>query len=51
VPLNGPYTATVEVKLAHRRQPLLSFALHTELVEEDGQARYLTRSNDPGWEA
>jgi hypothetical protein len=52
VPLNGPYTVTVEVKLAHRPswRPLLTFPLHTELVEEDGQTRYLTRTNDPGWE-
>jgi hypothetical protein len=52
VPLNGPYTAIVEVRLAHRQdwRPLLSFVLHTELVEEDSRSRYLTRSNDPNWE-
>lgn len=53
LPLNGPYTATVEVKLAHRSawSLLLSFPLHTELAEGDGRVRYLVRSNDPAWEA
>lgn len=52
VPVNGPYMATVEVKLAHRPSwhPLLSFALHTELAEDD-RDQYLARSNDPEWQA
>jgi hypothetical protein len=53
LPLRGPYTATVEIKLAHRPswRPLIAFPLHTELVEEEGQARYIARTNDSAWEA
>lgn len=53
VPLNGPYTATVEIRLAHRPswRPLLTFPLHTQLVEEDGPALFIPRSNDPAWKA
>lgn len=52
LPLNGPYTANVDIKLAHRRtwRPLLTFDLHTELVEQSGQAQWLVRTNDPDWE-
>jgi hypothetical protein len=53
IPVNGPYTATVEAKLAHRPswRPLLSFPLHTELVAPEARALYIPQTNDPGWEA
>jgi len=51
LPLNGPYTATVEVKLAHRPswRPIVRFPLHTELHGGD-PAAYIPRTNDPAWE-
>lgn len=51
LPLDGPYRATVEVQLAHRRQwrRLVSFPLHAELVDRDTRARYIPRTNDPDW--
>jgi hypothetical protein len=50
LPLKGPYDATVEVKVSHRKrwQRLASFELHTELVEHPNQ--YIAHSNDPEWE-
>ncbi|RQW96394.1 hypothetical protein DLJ60_05425 [Micromonospora chalcea] len=48
----GPYTAIVEVQLAHRSRwsPLVSFPLHTELVKSQDSARlFVTRSNNPAW--
>lgn len=58
---DGPYPATVEVLLAHRRlwrwlarrggwRRLVEFELHTELVEKDGRDRWLVRTNDPEWQ-
>ncbi|WP_432831173.1 hypothetical protein [Dactylosporangium sp. CA-092794] len=47
----GPYDVTVEVRLAHKRtwRPLVSFALHTELVNGEARNRYLQHTNDPEW--
>jgi hypothetical protein len=51
--LDGPYMATVEVRLAHSCfrawRTLLSFPLHTQLVERDTAAHFIPRSNDPEW--
>jgi len=45
----GPYTATVEVKLAHRPHwhDLLTFPLNTQLSAGQGRHQFLTRTNDP----
>ena len=49
---HGPYTVTIEAKLAHRPswRSLVSFPLHTELTNAEGRSRYRTWTNDPDWQ-
>ncbi|WP_422734059.1 hypothetical protein ACN26Y_00345 [Micromonospora sp. WMMD558] len=48
--LGGPCHATVEVRLAHRHRwsDLITFDLHTQLVNVDN---YIAWPNDPDWQA
>ncbi|MGA6164555.1 hypothetical protein [Amycolatopsis magusensis] len=49
-PTDGPYTATVQVKVGHKSgwRDLLIFTLHTELTNGT-HGNFFARTNDPTW--